>query len=161
MYVHVCMCVCMSVCVQISSLKPLDQLKPGYVYNDNTSRTPGCVTDMVSELGLESLEDRCQIYRLCLLYETHHRSVDIDKIVYLRPGDSRTRRHAGLYQEHTKHEENYNWFLPSVTAPKAGEKSCCQWCRFSYLWCYCLWCNLITKSKSSCQWCTLALPLVL
>ena len=27
---------------------------------------------------------------------------------------------------------------------------------FSYLWCYCLWCNLVTKSKSSCQWCTLA-----
>ena len=49
----------------------------------------------------------------------------------------------------------------------ADEKSCCQWCRFSYLWCYCLWCNLVTKSKSSCQWCTLAfgavtfLPLVL
>ena len=38
----------------------------------------------------------------------------------------------------------------------AGEKSCCQWCRFSYLWCYCLWCNLVTKGKSSCQWCTLA-----
>ena len=33
----------------------------------------------------------------------------------------------------------------------AGEKSCCQWCRFSYLWC-----NLVTKSKISCQWCTLA-----
>ena len=38
----------------------------------------------------------------------------------------------------------------------ADEKSCCQRCRFSYLWCYCLWCNLVTKSKSSCQWCTLA-----
>ena len=38
----------------------------------------------------------------------------------------------------------------------AGEKSCCQWCLFSYLWCYCFWCNLVTKSKSSCQWCTLA-----
>ena len=38
----------------------------------------------------------------------------------------------------------------------AGEKSCCQWCRFSYLWCYCLCCNLVIKSKSSCQWCTLA-----
>ena len=38
----------------------------------------------------------------------------------------------------------------------AGEKSCCQWCRFSYLWCYCLRCNLVTKGKSSCQWCTLA-----
>ena len=61
MYVHVCVCVCVCVCVQISSLKPLGQLKAGYVYNDYTSCTPGCVTDMVNELGWESLEDRCQI----------------------------------------------------------------------------------------------------
>ena len=49
MYMYVYMCVC--VCVKISSLKPLGQLKPGYVYNDYTSRTPECVTDMIHELG--------------------------------------------------------------------------------------------------------------
>ena len=32
-----------------------------------------------------------------------------------------------------------------------GEKSCCEWRSFSYLWCCCLWCNLVTKSKNS--WC--------
>ena len=93
--VYVCVCVCVCVCVKISSLKPLGQLKPGYVYNDYTSHTPGYVTDMVNELGWESLEDRPQISRLCLLYKTHHGLVDIDKTAYLRPGDSHTRSHAG------------------------------------------------------------------
>ena len=98
MYVHVCVCVCVCVCVQISSLKPLGQLKAGYVYNDYTSCTPGCVTDMVNELGWESLEDRCQISRLCHLYKTHHGLVDIDKTAFLK--------------EHTKHEVHYNSFFP-------------------------------------------------
>ena len=51
---------------------------------------------------------------------------------------------------------NFSGFLAIgtyIVTYGAGEKSCCQWCRFSYLWCYCLWCNLVTKSKSSCQWC--------
>ena len=54
---------------------------------------------------------------------------------------------------------NFSGFLAIgtyIVTYGVGEKSCCQWCRFSYLWCYCLWCNLVTKSKSSCQWCTLA-----
>ena len=92
------------ICVQISSLKPLCQLNPGYVYNDYTSPTPGCAIDMVNELGRESPEERCLISRLCLLYKTHHGLVDLDKTAYLRPGDSFTRSHAGPYQEYTKHE---------------------------------------------------------
>ena len=54
---------------------------------------------------------------------------------------------------------NFSGFLAIgtyIVTYGADEKSCCQWCRFSYLWCCCLWCNLVTKSKSSCQWCTLA-----
>ena len=78
---YVCMYIC--VCVQIPSLNPLGQLKPGYVYNDYSSRTPGCVTDMVSELGWESLGNRRQNSRLCLLYKTHYGLVDIDKTAYL------------------------------------------------------------------------------
>ena len=65
-----------------------------------TSHTPGCVTDMVNELGWESLEGRRQISRLCLLYKTYHGLIDIDKTAYLRPGDSRTRSHAGLPGAH-------------------------------------------------------------
>ena len=49
---------------------------------------------------------------------------------------------------------NFSGFLAIgkyIVTYGAGEKNCCQWCRFSYLWC-----NLVTESKSSCQWCTLA-----
>ena len=52
---------------------------------------------------------------------------------------------------------NFSGFLAIgtyIVTYGAGEKSCCQWCRFSILWCYCLCCNLVTKSKSSCQECT-------
>ena len=49
------------------------------MYNDNTSHTPGCITEMVNELGWESLLDGCKIYRLSLLYKAHHGLVDIDK----------------------------------------------------------------------------------
>ena len=80
--------------------------------NDYTSRTPGCVTDMVNELGWESLQDRRQISRLCLLYKAHNGLVDIDKTAYSKPDDSRTRSHTGFYQEHTKHEVYYNSFFP-------------------------------------------------
>ena len=54
---------------------------------------------------------------------------------------------------------NFSGFLAIgtyIVTYVAGEKCCCQWCRFSYLWCYCLWCNLVTESKNSCQWYSLA-----
>ena len=57
---------------------------------------------------------------------------------------------------------NFSGFLAIgtyIVTYGAGEKSCCQWCRFSYLWCYCFWWSLVIKSKSSCQWCTLAFGL--
>ena len=96
----------------IKALEQVQRRAARYVYNDYTSRTPGCVTDMVNELGWESLQDRRQISRLCLLYKSHHGLVDIDKTAYLKPGDSRTRSHTGFYQEHIKNEVYYNSFFP-------------------------------------------------
>ena len=77
-----------------------------------TSRTPGCVKEMVNELGWESLQDRRQISRLNLIYKAHHGYVDIDKATYLKTGDIRTRSHTGFYQEHTAHEVYHNSFFP-------------------------------------------------
>ena len=94
-----------------ADIKALEQVKrrvARYVYKDYTS---GCDTDMVNELGWESLQDRCQISRLCLLYKSHHDSVDIDKTAYLKSVDSRTRSHTGFYQEHIKPEVSYNSFF--------------------------------------------------
>ena len=94
------------------ALEQVQRRAARYVYNDYTSRTPGCVTEMVKELGWESLQDRRQISRLSLLYKAHHGLVDIDKATYLKPGDSRTRSHTGFYQEHTAHEVYHNSFFP-------------------------------------------------
>ena len=98
-----------------ADIKALDEVQrraARYVYNDYTTRTPGCVTDMVKDLEWESLQDRRQISRLCLLYKIQHGLVDIDKAAYLKPGDSRTRSHMGFYQEHTRHEVYFNSFFP-------------------------------------------------
>ena len=95
----------------IKALEQVQRRAARYVY-DYTSRTPGCVTEMVKELGWESLQDRRQISRLSLLYKAHHGLVDIDKATYLKPGDSRTRSHTGFYQEHTAHEFYHNSFFP-------------------------------------------------
>ena len=96
----------------IKALEQVQRRAARYVYNDYTSRTPGCVAEMVNELGWESLQDRRQISRLSLLYKAHHGLVDINKANYLKPADSRTRSHTGFYQEHTAHEVYHNSFFP-------------------------------------------------
>ena len=60
----------------IKAIEQVQRRAARYLYNDYTSRTPGCITDMVNDLGWESLQDRCQISGLCLLFKTHHDLVD-------------------------------------------------------------------------------------
>ena len=90
-----------------------------YVTHNYTSRTPGCVTDMVNELGWESLQDRRQISRLFLLYKAHHGLVDIDKTAILKATQVFSKNTPSMRstttcssQEHTKHEVYYNLFFP-------------------------------------------------
>ncbi|MEW8547040.1 MAG: reverse transcriptase domain-containing protein, partial [Candidatus Thiodiazotropha sp.] len=100
-----------------ADIKVLDQVQrraARYVCNDYSSRSPGCVTDMIHELGWESLEERRRMARLSLLYKIHHGLVDMDQQAYLRPGDSRTRGHKGFFQEHISHEAYYNSFFPKT-----------------------------------------------
>ena len=56
----------------IKALEEVQRRAARYVFNDYTTRTPGCVTDMVKDLEWESLHDRQQISRLCLLYKIQH-----------------------------------------------------------------------------------------
>ena len=99
----------------IKALEQVQRRAARYVYNDYTSRTPGCVTEMVNELGCESLQDRRQISRLSLLYKAHHGLVDIDKATYLKPGDSRTRSHIGFTRSTLR--------MRSITTPSSPEQS--------------------------------------
>ena len=96
----------------IKCLGPVLRRAARHVYNNCTSRTPGCVTNIVNKLEWESFEDRRYISGLCLLYKTQHGLVDINKTAYLRPGDSRTRSQTGFYQELTKHEVYFHSFFP-------------------------------------------------
>ena len=66
-----------------------------FVINDYTSRTQGCVTSMLTSLERQTLEQRRRISRLVMMYKIQHQLVDIDRDLYLRPGDSRTRGNIG------------------------------------------------------------------
>ena len=96
----------------IKTLEQVQRRAARYVYNDYTTRTPGCVTDMVEDLGWESLQDRRYIARLSLLYKMQHGLVDVDTSSYLQQGDSRTRGSRGFFQERINSEVDYNSFFP-------------------------------------------------
>ena len=67
----------------IKILEQVQQRAARYVCNDYTTRTPGCVTAMVRDIGWECLQDRCSIARLSLLYKMQHGLVDVDTSSYL------------------------------------------------------------------------------
>ena len=61
-------------------------------------RSPGCVSNILHDLGCEPLEDRRSHHRLNMLYKIKHGIVDIDASDILRPSDKHTRGGQRLYQ---------------------------------------------------------------
>ena len=96
----------------IKILEQVQRRAARYVYNDYTTRTPGCVIAMVRDIGWESLQDRCSIARLSLLYKMHHGLVDVDTSSYLPQGDRRPRGSRGFFQERINSEVYYNSSFP-------------------------------------------------
>ena len=66
----------------IKTLEQVQRRPARYVYNDYTTRTSGCVTAMVKDIGWKSLQDRRYIARLSLLYKMQHGLVDVDTSSY-------------------------------------------------------------------------------
>ena len=100
---------------QQGDIKTLEQVQcqaARYVYNDYTTRTPGCVTAMVKDIGWESLQDQQYIARLSLLYKMQHGLVDVDTSSYLQQRDSCTRGSRGFFRERINSEVYYNLFFP-------------------------------------------------
>ena len=96
----------------IKTLEQVQRRAARYVCNDYTSRTPGCVSAMVEDIGWESLQDRRYYARVSLLYRIQHGLVDIESSRYLRPSDFRTRGQRGLFQERTNCDAHFNSFFP-------------------------------------------------
>jgi hypothetical protein len=87
--------------------------EPGarFVTNNYTDRTPGCVTNMTTSLGWQSLEQRRQNSRLCMLCKIQHNLIAINRDLYIRHNDSRTRGQHHLFQERTNNETYRNSFF--------------------------------------------------
>ena len=87
---------------QQANIKCLEQVQrraARYVFNDFSSRTPGCVTKMLDDLNWEPLEVRRRHNRLSMLYRIEHGLVDIPGNRYLSRSDCRTRGSGKFFQE--------------------------------------------------------------
>ena len=110
---------------KIKVLENIQRRSALFVTNNYTDRTPGCVTNMITSLGWQSLEQRRHNSRLCMLYKIQHNLIDINRGLYIRHSDSRT----SLFQERTNNETYRNSFfqrtvrdwnlLPAITVAAA------------------------------------------
>ena len=96
---------------KIKALENVQRRAARFVTKDYTTRTPGCVTHMVEQLGWQSLEQRRTNSRLCMLYKIQHSLVDINRQLYIQSSDSRTRGQHKLYQERTTNPIYRNSFF--------------------------------------------------
>ena len=100
---------------QQTDIKALEQAQrraARYVFNDYSTRTPGCVTKMLDDLEWEPLEVRRRHDRLSMLYRMQHDLVDIPANRYLSSSDSRTRGTVKFFQERISDTTYSNSFYP-------------------------------------------------
>ena len=107
----------------IQMLEQIQWHAPWYVFNNYTDRTPGCLTQMVEDLNLESLEDHTRTNCLCMLYRILHNLVDVQPDTYLQVRDRQTRGHARFFQERTEFPGYRNSFFPHTTRDWNGPPS--------------------------------------
>jgi hypothetical protein len=94
----------------IQTLENVQRRAARFVINDYTSRTQGCGTSMLTSLEWQNLEQQRRISRFVMMYKIQHHLVDIDRDLYLRPGDSRTRGQHGFFQERSNYDTLRNSF---------------------------------------------------
>jgi hypothetical protein len=59
---------------------------------------------MLTSLEWQTLEQRRRISRLVMMYKIQHQLLDIDRDLYLIPGDSRTRGQYRFFQERSNYD---------------------------------------------------------
>ena len=98
----------------IKAVEQMQRRAARYVCNNYTDRTPGCVTGMIQGLQWDSLENRRHTSRLQMLFKIKHGLVDVDKELYLKQSDSRTRGFSRFFQARTASEVYYNSFPRTI-----------------------------------------------
>ena len=82
-----------------------------YVNNNYSEREPGTVTNMLRNLGWNSLEERRKNSRLSMLYKIENDLIGIEKSNFFKPTDARTRGN-NLYHEPIFHPAMFHSFFP-------------------------------------------------
>jgi hypothetical protein len=102
---------------KIKAIEQIQKRAARCVHNNYTDRTPWCVTNMVTSLKWENLEDRRKSAKLSMLFKIQHDLIDIDRQQYLTPNDSRTRgknRFYGTKKDQTRiPTDNHSSLRPS------------------------------------------------
>ena len=99
----------------IGSLEKVQRRGARYVCNTYWDRTPGCVTEMIRDLGWQSLQERREDHRLTLLYKIQNNLLDIDPQPILKRGDTRTMGRSRLQQSAGTSTVCNNSFYPRTT----------------------------------------------
>ena len=81
----------------IHNLEQVQHRAARFVNRNYTERTPGCVTNMVQNLGWESLQHRRYINRLSMLFKIQYGAIDISP-EFVQLNDQRTRGSQRLRQ---------------------------------------------------------------
>ena len=96
----------------INQIEQVQRRAARFVFNDYQSKTPGCVTNMLSVLNWEPLAERRRVNRLAMMYKIENGLVDINMDQYCRRGDTRTRGSHRLYQERLHDQALQESFFP-------------------------------------------------
>ena len=121
---HTCLCVFIN--GKLRDPKPqelqhkLEQLQckaARLVHSAYTERTPGCVTKSVQDLSWDSLEHRQYIFRLSMIFNIHHKLVEVSGTTeILQLNDSRTRGSHRFKQNEVASSIYKDSFFPWTTS---------------------------------------------
>ncbi|KAK3083079.1 hypothetical protein FSP39_013376 [Pinctada imbricata] len=100
---------------QVTSVRELEgvQIRAArFVFNTYTDTSPGCVTNLLDQLGWEPLQARRTKNRLVMCYKINHQLIDINPGGYYTSGDSRTRGSRNLRQIRAQKDTYHHSFFP-------------------------------------------------
>ena len=83
----------------VDQLEKVQRRGARYVKNNYHERSPGCVTNMLTDLQWLLLKEQRRAHRLSYLRKIKNHEVDIDPGNIIQPGDSRTRGRARIRQQ--------------------------------------------------------------